>query len=131
MRLTYRDAIATVLAMAVVAIMLAVTRGWDWPLLGSVKAGIVALGVVGIAGCTTATRTQDMATGQELKRHPGMILGSILGGAALVMFIGGLIAGTEAWLVALAMTLIALWFVATVRHALAHEPAPGRLVTAH
>jgi hypothetical protein len=47
------------------------------------------------------------------------------------MFIGGLIAGTEAWLVALAMTLIALWFVATVRHALAHEPAPGRLVTAH
>jgi hypothetical protein len=72
-----------------------------------------------------------MATGQELKRHPGMILGSILGGAALVMFIGGLIAGTEAWLVALAMTLIALWFVATVRHALAHEPAPGRLVTAH
>lgn len=131
MRLTYRDAIATVLVAAVVAVTLAVTQGWDWPRLGSVKAGIVAVGVLGYAGCMAGTRTRDMASVAVLKEHPGMIVGSILGALTLALFVGGLIAGTEAWLIALSVTLVVLWFVATARHAFTREPAPGGLAAAH
>jgi len=117
MRLTYRDVIATVLAACFVGVTLSITQDWTWPMLGTPRAGIVALGVLGFGACALATRTQDMATKEELARHPGMIIGSALGAVALILLVVGLFIGTEAWLVALAVTLLALWAVATVRHA--------------
>jgi hypothetical protein len=117
MRLTYRDVITTTLAGAVVAVTLAVTQGWDWALLGTPRAGVLALGLLGIAMCSVGTRAADMATAEELRRHPAMIAGTVFGAIALVLLVVGLIVGTEAWLVALALDLMVLWLIATVRHA--------------
>jgi len=133
MRLTYRDGITTVLAAAVVAVTLAVTQGWDWPLLGTTRAGFVALGILGIAGCSVGNRTEDVAFAKEFARRPGMIAGSVLGAIGLVLFIAGLIVNTETLLVALAVDLVALWVLATTRHAVvpARTPAPGRMAGVH
>ena len=131
MKLSYKDAITTVLAALVVAVMLAVTEGWAWPMLGSTRAGIVAVGILGVAMCSIGTRSEDMATRNAFVNHPGMIVGSALGAVALVLLIAGLIAGSEALLVALASVLLLLWAVATIRHA-ATRPTPiGRLAGVH
>ena len=134
MKVTYRDAITTVLAALVVAVTLAVTEGWAWPMLGSTRAGIVAVGILGVAMCSIGTRSEDMATRDAFVHHPGMIVGSVgsaLGTVALVLLIAGLIAGTEALLIVLAGDLVLLWAVATIRHA-ATRPTPiGRLAGVH
>ena len=131
MKLSYKDAITTVLAALVVAVTLAVTEGWAWPMLGSTRAGIVAVGILGVAMCSIGTRSEDMATKDAFVHHPGMIVGSALGAVALVLLIAGLIAGSEALLVALASVLLLLWAVATIRHA-ATRPTPiGRLAGVH
>ena len=51
MRLTWRDGVAALFAVVVGLITLAVTQGWGWPLLGSYRAGIVALALVGVPMC--------------------------------------------------------------------------------
>jgi len=131
MKVTYRDAITTVLAALVLAVTLAVTQGWAWPMLGSTRAGIVAVGILGVAMCSIGTRSEDMATRDAFVHHPGMIVGSALGAVALVLLIAGLIAGTEALLIVLAGDLVLLWAVATIRHA-ATRPTPiGRLAGVH
>jgi hypothetical protein len=135
MGLTFRDAITSALAAAVVAVTYAVTQELAWPMLATPRAGILVLGALGITMCVAGTRTEDMATGEELKRHPGMIVGAALGGLALVIWIVGMFTGTETALMALAVVLIALWATATIRHALAptHErPAThGTLAGVH
>jgi len=51
MKLTWRDGVATVLMLGTVAVALAVTQGWNWTFLGSTKAGIAAVGVIGYMMC--------------------------------------------------------------------------------
>ena len=97
-------------------------------MLGSTRAGIVAVGILGVAMCSIGTRSEDMATRDAFVHHPGMIVGSVLGTVALVLLIAGLIAGTEALLIILAGDLVLLWAVATIRHAAASNtdrPARG------
>lgn len=133
MRLTIRDGVTSVMAALVVAATFAVTQGWGWPLLGSTQAGIVVLGVMGFAMCMVGTRTEDMGSRRSIREHPSMIVGSLIGVVALILLVGGLIADTEAWLVALAVTLLVLWAFSTVRHAFQHGPATPRadLAPAH
>jgi hypothetical protein len=129
MRLTIRDGITTSLAVVVIAITLAVTGGWDWPLVGTPRAGILALGAIGIAMCSIGTRSTDLGSGRDLVRRPGMLAGTVLGSLALVLVVVGLIVGTEEMLVALAAVLVLMWAIATVRHAVVPARAPSDAVT--
>ncbi|SRR6266700_3210467 len=110
MRLTLRDGFATILAGLTVLVALAVTGNWGWPLLGSYRWGVGVLAVIGLlAGCGYAAASWSF-------RDPFIVTGSVLGVAALCLIVAGLIAGTQVLFVALALDLIALWAVATIRH---------------
>lgn len=125
MRLTWRDAVATVLVGVVVAAALAATRSWGWPLLGSYRAAIGVLAVVGVAACSTAGGGAGVAT-----KEPPTFTGA-LGGVARILHLGvaalvviGLI-WPSAWSVlALGSVVGALWFVGTVHHGV----SPGKAV---
>lgn len=125
MRLTWRDGATTVLAALVVAVAFAVTQGWDWPLLGTVRAGVGVLGVAGIAMCTLG----GSRYGEDVVRGPFGATAGVLGAGALVLLIWGLVAPTEAILVAFAVDIVALWLVSTVRHAI--EAVPRAQPAAH
>jgi len=127
MKLTYRDAITTALTTLVVAVTLAVIQGWDWPMLGSPRAGIIAVGILGVAMCSIGTRSEDMATKNAFVHHPGMIVGSALGAVTLVLLIAGLISGTETLLIGITAVMVLLWAVATIRHAATPTAPVGRL----
>jgi hypothetical protein len=111
MKLTWKDGISTLLAAAAVLIGLAVTNGWGWPLLGDYRAGTVALAIVGFGMCATGT-----AVGKASWTDPLVLIATLLGVVALVLIVGGLIYATAALFVALAADIVALWFVATLRH---------------
>ena|SRR5215470_9560119 len=120
MQLTWRDGAATVLAALVAVVLLAVTQAWSWPLLGDYRAGTIALTIMGFGMCTVGLRATEAAAFKQ----PLMIIGSLLGVAALGLIILGLIFATQALFIALAITLLALWIVTTIDHAVpfAHEP---------
>jgi hypothetical protein len=96
-----------------VMVTLAVTQGWEWPLLGSTRAGIAALGVIGIFGCATS----GSANTPETFKGPFVMLAAALGVVALGLVVFGLIYGTEALLTALTIDIVLLWIVTTLHHA--------------
>jgi hypothetical protein len=125
MRFTWRDGISTLLAAVVLLLAFAVVRGWNWPLLGGYRSGMIALAVVGLvmSGIGTAAREVRWS-------DPFMATEGILGAVAVVLFVVGIIAATQGWLVAFTVSLMVVWFVAVTRHVVEHEPAgPAHPVT--
>lgn len=122
MRLTRRDGVATVMAGLVAAVALAVTRSWDWPMLGSYRAGVAALGVIGWSMCIVgSSRTTYSFKG------PFVVFASALGGLALLLVIVGLVTGTETPFLLLAVVIEILWLATTLRHAVsARHVGPRR-----
>jgi hypothetical protein len=111
MRFTSKDVVGTLLAATAVLVALALTNGWGWPLLGDYRAGTIALAVIGFAMCGAASDYTAASWS-----HPLVVLASILGVAALGLVVAGLVWATAALFVWLAVVIVALWFVSTVRH---------------
>jgi hypothetical protein len=113
MRLSRKDALSTVLVVAGLAMALSVMQGWNWPLLGGVREGIIALGIAGVGACLL---------GEPLERSyftDPFALTTMLVAAVAVAFaiVGGLITGSVQYLLALMLATAMLWALATVRHA--------------
>jgi hypothetical protein len=126
MRLTWRDGVAALFAVVVGMITLAVTQDWGWPLLGSYRAGIVALALVGVPMCLIGGYA---FWDSPAFRHPRLILkdpfltaAPALGLVAVAVLVVGLIAGTQAPFVALAAVMGLLWIITTAHHAVEQRP---------
>ena len=114
MKVSFKDATATLLAGLAAVAALAVANGWGWPLLSGYRAGTVALAVIGFAMYTVGS---DYTTVRGLDLL--VVVAGLLGVAALGLAIAGLIWATAALFVWLAVTILLLWLVTTVRHVLA------------
>ncbi|MEV0354304.1 hypothetical protein AB0H88_51920 [Nonomuraea sp. NPDC050680] len=93
-----------------VAIYVAFLQGADLPIVGSVRGAtgaILLLGMVG--GCALSAPSQT--------RRLYMGIASTLGIIALAAGVVGLIMGSELLLAMLFSATVALWLIATVRHA--------------
>jgi peptidoglycan/LPS O-acetylase OafA/YrhL len=111
MRLTFKDAIGAMLAALVVLVFLDFTYAWGWPLLGDYRAGVVALAVIGFAMCATASDYSEVRWPDPL-----IAIAAVLGIAAAALIVAGLIWATQALFEWLAVVIVALWLVATIRH---------------
>ncbi len=118
MRLTWRDGMTTILAGAAVAIAVAVTQEWDWPLLGSVTAGVVVLGAVGWAMCMLGARN----TTEWSMKNPFTVTMAVLGSVALVLIVIGIVTGSQTVLVSLAVVTVVMWMASTTAHAIRRQP---------
>ncbi|GAA4039002.1 hypothetical protein [Nonomuraea soli] len=110
MRLTWKDAVATISAAAVVAVYVMFLTGADVPIVDSVRGAtgtILFLGMVG--GC--AMSRADVPKGAYT------VLTGMLGTVALLAAAVALIADAEIALLVFVVATLALWAVATVRHA--------------
>jgi hypothetical protein len=113
MRLTWKDALSTVLVLAGLLMALSVIQGWGWPLLSGVRSGIIALAVVGLAACTLGAPRESF-----YYRDPfGLMTTAVVMIALVVAIVGGLIVGTQQFLIVLMVVTAMLWVMATVRHA--------------
>jgi hypothetical protein len=113
MGLTWRDGVATVLAVAVAFIGLAVTNEWGWPMLGSFRAGTLLVGILGLAMCITGGSGAAVESGLQDR---GIKVLAWLGGFSFVLIVVGLITGSELVFMALVIVTLGMWLMATIRH---------------
>jgi uncharacterized phage infection (PIP) family protein YhgE len=121
-RLTWKDLLSTVLVLVGLVLALSVMEGWNWPLLGGVREGIIALTVVGF--------------GAHLLGEPGerfywtdpfaLVTMLIVAAAMAIGILGGLITGSSQFLLLLMLVTPMLWAIATFRHVV-----EGRKPTTH
>ena len=134
MRLTWRDGVAALFAVTVGLIILAVTQSWGWPLLGSYRAGIIALALVGVPMCLIGGYA---FWDSPAFRHPRLILkdpfltvAAALGLVAVAVLVVWLATGTQAPFVGLAAVMGVLWIITTTHHAVEERPGidvPGAI----
>jgi len=121
-RLSWRDAVSTVLVAAGMATALSVVYGWGWPIVGGVRAGIIALAVAGLGSCVLGSSLDRF----YLKDPYGIVTGLIAIATLAISILGGLIFGTLEFLYALMVIVGMLWALATLRHVVeGRGPAPS------
>jgi hypothetical protein len=121
MRLTWRDAVATVFTAAIVVIYLAFLHSTTAWLISSARGtatAVLVLGFVGGCGMGAAAQYRDW------QARAYMDAASMLGPLALAGGVVALITASKVALAVLVAAAVALWLVATLRHALA-GPASG------
>lgn len=111
MRATWRDAAATGLAAAVLAVYAANIFGWNVPLVGDTRLAVLAIGIVGLGMCIAAADPNVFTA-----RTAYTVAASALGVLALALVVVGLITGWALVLTALVAVTALLYVMATVRH---------------
>jgi hypothetical protein len=114
-----KDGLALILSALAVGVFLANHYAWNVYLVGgSNRWAIGAIGILGLLGCGLGGATKvDSAT---------LVLG-VVGFAALVFLIVGLVLGSHLMLTLLTIAVVALWVGSAVRHSFV-EHQPIRLV---
>jgi hypothetical protein len=113
MRLTWKDAAATGLTAGAVALYVAFLAGAGLPLVSGPR---VLAGVVLVAGLGACALGGSSVASDRPPRWAGYT-GGILGGTAFLAALITLIIGNEVALGVLVGATLALWVVATARHA--------------
>lgn len=113
MQLTWRDLLSTVLVAFGLALALSVTQGWNWPLLGGVREGIIALAVVGLGAHLLGAPRQKFYFTDPF----GLMTMLIVVVAFAVAIVGGLITASVQYLLVLMLVVTMMWAMATLRHA--------------
>lgn len=108
----FKDVWATLITAIGLTLALSVVQGWNWPFLSSPRAGIIALGVVGLAVCGTT----GWAASTFSMKDPFMIVATVTGIVLLVAGVIGLFVNTLPYLVLMMGATALLWLIATTRH---------------
>jgi hypothetical protein len=120
MRLSWKDVWATVLVVVGLSMALSVTQGWNWPFLGGVREGIIALGIAGLGACLLGSPRERFYFTDPF----GLVTMLIVMVALAIAIVGGLIVGSVEYLVALMFVTAMLWALATLRHAVEGRSSP-------
>jgi len=108
----FKDVWATVTTAIGLTLALSVTQGWNWPLLAEPRAGIIALGIVGLVACGGS----GWAAAGFSAKDPFIITAIVAGMVVLVAGVIGLFANTMPYLVVMMGATALLLLVATIRH---------------
>jgi hypothetical protein len=122
MRLTWKDAVSTVFMAAIVVIYVAYLNSTTAWLISSTRGTVGAVLVLGmVGGCAMSA-----AVGQreDMRASAYRSFASVLGATALVAGVIAMITASSVALGILVVTTLALWLVATARHALTPSAAP-------
>jgi hypothetical protein len=113
-----RDALATLFVGAAVAIYLLAATGTALQTL-STRTLAALIFALGAAAC--ASTGERMAEAFSTKGNPPLVLyaavASLVGAVALITGVGAIITASEKMLDVLVPSIVALWLLATVRHA--------------
>jgi hypothetical protein len=127
MGFSWRHAVGTLLVAGAVGVTLSVVYGWNWPLIGDARAGVIALFVLSYPSCLFAQSPARMAAAirRETTLSPFLVMAAVLGSAALVLMIAGVIMNSVTVLVGSAIVVIAIWVVTTAHRFAEARPRPS------
>jgi hypothetical protein len=129
MRLTWKDAVATLAVGGIVAVYVAFLTGTSAWLISSARGTTTAVLVLGLAGgCALGGLAEAYTAAKSRTALAFTQMATDLGMVALAAAIVGLITGGAAALAVLVAATIALWVVTTARHVSTtpRGPAHGR-----
>jgi hypothetical protein len=122
MRLTWRDAMTSVFVVAAVVVYAMWTAGIAMTTVSTTTIGVVVF-ALGWAGCVTNQREMSVVYGVDrTKPRPTRAYAvgtSALGAVALIAGVAAMFTGNESFVIVLLGALVALWLIATARHAFA------------
>ncbi|HYL08095.1 MAG TPA: hypothetical protein VEU76_06070 [Candidatus Udaeobacter sp.] len=122
MKLSWKDVGSTILVVLGLTLALSVAQGWNWPLLGGVREGIIALAIFGFGAHLLGEPRERSYYSDPF----GLITMGIAVAAMAIAIVGGLISGSFQYLVALMIVVPMLWALATLRHAVEGRSAAHR-----
>lgn len=126
MRLTWKDAVSTLFMAAIVAAYVAFLNGTSLWLISSARGTAAAVLVLGMVGGCALSSAADLYTGrQPASTRAFAALATVAGIIALIAAVVAMITGATAALAILVAATLALWVIATMRHALPAPPQPG------
>ena len=129
MRLTWKDAVSTVFMAAIVVIYVAFLNSTTAWLISSARGTAGAVLVLGIVGGCCMSAAAEQFQGTRAKAYTSFA--SVLGVTALVAGVIALITASTVALAVLVVATLALWLVATARHAFTPSAVPGGSRHAH
>ena len=113
MRLTWRDALATLITAAGILAAVSTLQGWGWPLLADARAGVITLLVMALVVCPLGLGSPA----PSFYKDPFILAAMALGSAILVLGMIGLFATPATYLSWMIGLTAANWLVATIHHA--------------
>jgi hypothetical protein len=129
MRLTWKDAVATLFMGGIVAVYVAYLNGTSAWLISTARGTTTAVLVLGLVGGCALGGLAEAYTGAKSRSAQAFTaVATILGLTALTAAIVGLVTGGTVALAVLVAATLALWLIATTRHASTAPagPAPER-----
>jgi len=126
MKLDWKDAVSTTLVVVGLILALSVTQGWNWPLLGGVREGIVALAVIGFGAHLLGAPRERFYYNDPFGLITVLIAVTTIG----IAIVGGLITGSVEYLLGLMVVITMFWVFATFRHAVEGRTTSGRATPA-
>jgi hypothetical protein len=128
MRLTWKDAVATLFMGAIVIVYAAFLNGTSAWLISSARGTTATVLVLGWIGGCALGGLADAYTGTKSRSlRVFTAIATTLGVVALVAAVVGLITASTVALAVLVAATIALWLISTIRHAFFTAPAgPAR-----
>ena len=123
MKLTWKDAVSTVFIAAIVVIYIAFLNATTAWLISSARGTAAAVLVLGIVGGCSMSAAAAQYQGRQTWAYTSFA--SVLGATALVAGVIALITASTVALAILVVATLALWLVATVRHAITPPAVPG------
>lgn len=110
MKLSWRDFATTLLAVAGGAVVWAKFYDYSWAVIGSWRSAVAVLAAIGLLAFAFSAFS--------FANHSAVNVGQMLvGGAAVVLAVVGMIVTSSALFYILATTLAVLWLADTTRHA--------------
>jgi hypothetical protein len=127
MGLSWRDGIGTLLVAAAVTVTLSVVYGWNWPLIGDARAGVIALFFLSYPSCLVAQAPARMAAAirHETTWSAFLIVATVLGAVALASMILGVVVNSVAVLIVTTTVVVGIWVVTTAHHLAEPGPRPS------
>ena len=126
MKLSWKDGVTTLLAVAVGAIAYALASQWSWPLVGDVRIAAIVVWAIGVAMCPVTWAAVAAVTGDSGARAAiGSGLGldvryyRVMSALALVptgLAVWAVLAGDAGIVVAEAAFVLVIWLIASVAH---------------
>jgi hypothetical protein len=118
MRLTWRDGVTMLLALLVVGTFAAYATDSAIPVLNDARGVTLLIGIVGLSMCIVGGSGETIGSKDAFTIPAG-----ILGGAALVLIIAGLVTGWPIAVTFLVADTLILWALSTVRHGIVARSA--------
>jgi hypothetical protein len=132
MGLTWKDGVSTLFMGAIAAIYLTFLHGTGLWLISSARGTTAAVFILGmVGGCMLSGAGKLYPEQQSPVVRAWLVIASCCGVVAFAAALAGLASGSTVALAILVAATGALWFAATLRHALTVPPGPARSRDTH